>query len=283
MTVRIFTHNGQAHLDEIFAIAMIFVLHPAFGVGHELKILRVRELPEDFDPNVDWVVDLGMVLDPSQHRYDHHQLDPSEGQCAFSLLVRDQVPELYKFWDREEFPGVPSWFTTLRLVDSQGPFAFKRMFGGPLPGDAWQKYLTGMFSNGAPWLQQKAIDLVTELLRAHVVLFKEDQILLESAKAIVVRALNPDVMVVETADPRMAGAVERLLNWEPQDPPVRVGFDDRSPGWAVMRRADAPGWSFAALASDPRVEFAHKGGFIFKTKERIPETELLDLINQGRI
>lgn len=59
---------------------------------------------------------------------------------------------------------------------------------------------------------------------------------------------------------------------------VMCSHDNRGNGWAILRSNDYPEINLAPLANDPRVQFAHKGGFIAKTKERISTKMLFDLL-----
>lgn len=65
--LKIGTHNGAFHCDEVLACSMLKYL-PEYKSA---EIVRTR------DPNLldtcDIVVDVGGVFDPSKHRYDHHQ------------------------------------------------------------------------------------------------------------------------------------------------------------------------------------------------------------------
>lgn len=65
--VRIITHNGKFHVDDLMAVATLQLLH---GVEHT-EVVRSR------DPAVweggDYVVDVGGVYDPETDRFDHHQ------------------------------------------------------------------------------------------------------------------------------------------------------------------------------------------------------------------
>lgn len=67
--MRIGTHNGIFHADEVFAVAAILLMHP--HTGHEIEIARTRNEAE-LDV-CDIVVDVGGVHDPAKGRFDHHQ------------------------------------------------------------------------------------------------------------------------------------------------------------------------------------------------------------------
>ena len=65
--IKIGTHNGAFHCDEVLACSMLKLL-PEYK---DANIIRTR------DPEVlktcDIVVDVGGIFDPATHRYDHHQ------------------------------------------------------------------------------------------------------------------------------------------------------------------------------------------------------------------
>lgn len=65
--IRIITHNGKFHVDDLMAVAALQLLH---GV-ESTEVLRSR------DPKVwaigDYVVDVGGVYDAETNRFDHHQ------------------------------------------------------------------------------------------------------------------------------------------------------------------------------------------------------------------
>ena len=65
--IRIITHSGNFHVDDLFACAALQILH---GVENT-EVIRSR------DPLVwetgDYVLDVGGIYDPKTKRYDHHQ------------------------------------------------------------------------------------------------------------------------------------------------------------------------------------------------------------------
>ncbi|MEK7118291.1 MAG: MYG1 family protein [Patescibacteria group bacterium] len=65
--IRIITHSGNFHADELFAVATLEI----HLNGAPYEVIRTR------DPNViktgDYVVDVGAVYDPTTNRFDHHQ------------------------------------------------------------------------------------------------------------------------------------------------------------------------------------------------------------------
>jgi len=63
--MKIITHNGSFQADDIFAVAILLL-----AVG-ESEVVRTRD--KDQIALADYVVDVGMVYDPTQNHFDHHQ------------------------------------------------------------------------------------------------------------------------------------------------------------------------------------------------------------------
>ncbi len=61
------THNGGFHGDDVFAVATLLLIFP------DAKIVRSRS-PEIIS-QADIVVDVGGIYDPTQNRFDHHQIE----------------------------------------------------------------------------------------------------------------------------------------------------------------------------------------------------------------
>lgn len=64
--MKIITHSGGFHSDELFACATLSVLH-----NGDIEIVRSRD-PEVWATG-DYVLDVGGVYDPALMRFDHHQ------------------------------------------------------------------------------------------------------------------------------------------------------------------------------------------------------------------
>lgn len=68
-TIKVATHNGKFHPDEVLACAALSIW--AEKDNSVLKIIRTRD-PKLID-TADMVVDVGMVYDGDKKRFDHHQ------------------------------------------------------------------------------------------------------------------------------------------------------------------------------------------------------------------
>lgn len=87
--MRIITHNGRFHADEVFSCMVIQTIHP------ECTIVRSRS-PEIIASG-DYVVDVGGVHDERTLRFDHHQFSTEDTEYGKSSagLVWDTFGELY--------------------------------------------------------------------------------------------------------------------------------------------------------------------------------------------
>jgi uncharacterized UPF0160 family protein len=63
--MKIVTHSGGFHADDVFAVATLLFLYP------KAEIVRTRN--KEIISGGDLVVDVGSIHDPSIERYDHHQ------------------------------------------------------------------------------------------------------------------------------------------------------------------------------------------------------------------
>lgn len=63
--MKIITHNGTFHPDDVFSVAVLFI---RFG---DMEVLRTRD--EKFFTDADFLVDVGGIYDKESNRFDHHQ------------------------------------------------------------------------------------------------------------------------------------------------------------------------------------------------------------------
>lgn len=67
--VRIVTHDGHFHADDVFAVATLSILHERKRAS--FVVIRSRD-PKEWEAG-DFVVDVGDMYDPLKNRFDHHQ------------------------------------------------------------------------------------------------------------------------------------------------------------------------------------------------------------------
>lgn len=85
---KILTHNGKFHADDVFACAVIWLL-----TGDKPEVIRSRDMNQM--DKVDFVLDVGLELDPNKKHFDHHQIGFNEKRevglpyATFGLVWRE--------------------------------------------------------------------------------------------------------------------------------------------------------------------------------------------------
>ncbi len=279
--LRIVTHAGGAHADEVLACAVLLAAVP--GIVRIDRRNRVEEA--DFaDPGC-FVLDLGGRLEPDRRHFDHHQLDrTAEPACTFSLVLRWlNLESAARAW----FP----WFDPLVLVDAKGNEETSRRYGWPpltverLESPA-ELALRDAFASRAAlepgdplwdWLAATGAWLLEKLnaLEARWALFqKTGRLLPVGGFQVLFFDLPPD-----TPDPGLG--LDQIRLRLGGDIAARVAPDPRGAGYAMKRFGDDPRLDFGRLAGDPRIAFIHSGGFMATTLSRLPVEELLALLKQA--
>jgi len=99
------THDGTFHADEVTACALL-LLTDLIDID---KIIRTREKP--LLDHCEYVCDVGGVYDPSQKRFDHHQLEYT-GPLSSAGMILDYLR------------------STKHLLQQEADFLNARIFGG---------------------------------------------------------------------------------------------------------------------------------------------------------
>jgi hypothetical protein len=89
---------------------------------------------------------------------------------------------------------------------------------------------------------------------------------------------NKKIIIGYTDD--IEGSVQ-FCETMPDPPVVRINYDGRGEGWSLSTLLDADGVDFSRLQGHNQIKFAHKNGFIAKTKNRIPLEEVLSLVEKA--
>lgn len=269
---KIITHPGQAHLDDFIAISLI--------IAHDEWVTEVHRrdpTQEELEDPETWVVDVGMIYDPRNRNFDHHQEhDPylPEGLSSASLVARHL--EL----DTSFFP----WWEGVDRMDCTGPFRTAEWVGttwdrlrrvsSPINGFVLQTFATskGIIGEEHPTLTPG--DWVWDLMEGF------GTSLIEKALWWTARLDELDrlAQVTELAGHKWIIMLDKsgppgLEEWCIRNHPDAVGtitLDDRGPGLCLYRRNDHPAIDFTRCKDmDPtKVEFIHKNGFVIKLTER---------------
>jgi len=261
MNSLIIIHPGGAHFDELLAVSLILAAFPDTG----FSVQRRNPTPRELDDADVWVIDVGGRHQPEKKNFDHHQ---SLDQCASFVLVARHL-------NFEQRLSVHSWWTYKDRVDRFGPFkaaaehGIKRLGFADSPLESW---FLNLFA-------QNPTDLVP-LLRAF------GQRMLDEADALnaqfdfwqsceTVQVKNKIVLIGLTSD---STGSQRFSERMKTPASVCLSYDRRGNGWRLARLNDAAGVDFSRLEGHAEIKFAHKSGFVAKTKERLPLQEVLALV-----
>lgn len=279
--LRIVTHAGSAHADEVMACAVLLAAVP--GIGRIDRVNRVAEA-DWADPDC-FVLDIGDRLEPDRHNFDHHQFArDAEPTCTFQGVLRWlNLEEAARAW----FP----WFDPMILVDAKGNDETARRQGWPAGTverlespvelalrDAFAARQT--IEPGDPiwaWLSATGAWFLGKLnaLEARWALFQKIGRLLEIGDFKVL------FLDLPPGTPEPGLGLEQIRLRLGGDIPARVVPDARGAGYALKRFGDDPRLDFGRLRGDSRMAFIHPGGFLATTHARLPVEELLNLLRRA--
>lgn len=289
---KIIVHPGKSHVDEIIATAL------ALGAkegGYDLFtskgiVFRRDPTQEELDDPSVLVLDVGGQLDPERLNFDHHQLDPADCKCAYALLAEH-------LGVADGLAGLYSWYNTWSAIDSVGPFKWAdannikwgvavRLLN-PLMDMVHAEFerATGDRAVGYPledWLATLGKDLLASVeeydafvkeVGKHPSIYQLDGLwVLDLAWA-------PSGHAQKYA-PAICTSIER--SDDSIDIAVVVSPDDRGEGLSFFRRKDNPALDFHQCEGQDYCLFAHRGGFVLKTKKKVNPTMYLFILRDAR-
>ncbi len=256
----IITHPGSAHFDEVTAIAFLLAVRADTEFAVERREPDEKELE---DPAI-WVIDVGDRYEPAKRNFDHHHsLD-----CPASfVLVADYL-------GIAETMSVTAWWRFKDEVDRFGPSRASEKFnaGDVLVNDnPVENWLTAEFA-AAPEKTLPILKSYGARLIAGARLLKNQIDIWKTAKRLDIAGV-PAII----SDTRESLGLEEFRRLTENPPDIVISKDRRDDGWRLFRYEGTP-VDFSLLANDPEIAFAHKTGFLAKTREQIGETDLVRLI-----
>ena len=262
-TQLIITHPGSAHFDEVTAISFLL----AEKTAAQFRIERREPLPVELeDPDI-WVIDIGLRHEPEKHNFDHHQsLD-----CPASfVLVAGYLGLL-------ETMSVMPWWQFKDSVDRIGPVESSVIFhaGDDLvnrnPVESWLvTRFAGEPEQCIPMLKDYGKKLIGEAktLKKQIDYWK-------TAERLVIAGVP--AMLGETKESLGLDEFRRL---DKNPPDIVISLDRTGSGWRLFRYDGTP-VNFTLIADSPDIAFAHKNGFMAKTKTRLPLDALITLVRKA--
>ncbi len=259
---KIFTHGGQAHRDDFIACCLLIASNSDIT-----EIVRVPHSEFSFQavkPG-DFVVDIGMEYDFKKQRFDHHQLSPKfgESRSAFAMVFEDCLGG-----EAEKASVIFDWYQLSSDLDCHGPKAMADSLGissnklhslmSPVEAQLLiifendpASILELMRTLGKGWLSY--YDNYANAMTSH-----EGYTTFSTMGVKVLDMLHVGRGKLHTAITTKLGLATGAN--------VIVSLDPTGEGVQLYRMSDCPLIDFQLLSGADGVLFAHKGGFIAKTK-----------------
>ncbi len=259
----IITHPSSAHFDEVTAVSLIIAVY----ADTEFRIERREPVPVELDDPDVWVVDIGDRYEPEKHNFDHHQSLDCPAAC---VLVAEYLGLV-------ETMSVLPWRHFMDEVDRFGPVtsSVKYHAGDDLvnrnPVEIW---LMASFASDP----EASLPLL-KAFGAHII---EDARTLKSqidfwktSSRLVIAGVP--AMIGET---RESAGLEEFRRLGENPPDIVITLDRREKGWRLFRYDGTP-VDFSLISDRPEIAFAHKTGFMAKTKERLAIDDLIALVSKA--
>ncbi len=262
-TQLIVTHAGSAHFDEVTAVSLLLAVY----LDDEFRIERREPSEGEVDSSGVWVIDTGKRYEPEKRNFDHHQ--SLDCPASFVLVAR--------YLGLEETLSIVPWWRFKDSVDRIGPGRSSTLFraGDDLvnrnPVEDW---LTDRFASQPqdtlPLLRSFGLFLIENArnLKKQIDFWK-------AARRMVIAGVP--AVIGET---RESSGLEEFRRQESSPPGIVISLDKLSRGWRLFRYEGTP-VDFNLIAGFPEIEFAHKSGFLAKTRERLPVDVLIELVRKA--
>lgn len=259
----IITHPNGAHFDEVTAISFILATYP----DTEFRVERRPPTQAELDDPEIWVVDIGFRHEPEKRNFDHHQ--SLDCPAAF-VLVADYLGLL-------PVMTVMPWWHFKDEVDRFGPVrsSLKYHAGDDLvnrnPVEAWLVFRFAADPDATvPWLKTYGIQLIqsAKSLKTQIDFWKTcTRLVIAGVPAII-------------GETRESFGLEEFHRLDNNPPGIIISLERTGEGWRLFRFDGAP-VDFSLISDRPEIAFAHKSGFMAKTKERLPVNDLINLITEA--
>jgi hypothetical protein len=262
-TELIITHPGGAHFDEVTAVSLILATYP----DHLFRIERREPETEELENPDVWVVDVGDRREPEKRNFDHHQ----SADCPASFVL------ITEYLGLSETMSVLPWWNFKDRVDRVGPVRASLEYnaGDDLvnrnPIEIW---LTARFASDPESSLPLLKDFGTNIIEAARTL-KIQVDFWKTAKRLVIAGVPAMI-----GDTRESAGLEEFRRLVKDPPDIIISMDRRDDGWRLFRYEGTP-VDFSLIADRPEIVFAHKTGFLAKTRERLSVDTLVELISKA--
>lgn len=266
VTEKIITHNGHAHFDEFLAIALILARHE----DTYFNIERRDPSPEELTNPHTWVIDIGHRYEPHLKNFDHHQDPdiPASFVIVAGFLELKNILKSSPWWD---FKDKMDRYGSYKLAEELKIESLAAL-SSPL-----ENFILKSFSDDPASVYQYTKAFGKSLIENGYRL-KEQITFWASCEQHVLK--NKKVLIGLTEE---TGGSMQFCEQSNDPPQVLVTYDNRGNGWSMSTIKDTKEINFFRLEGIGQIKFAHKNGFIAKTKERLPLPEVLKLVEKAII
>jgi len=260
----IITHPGSAHFDDFFAISLVLAVNNDVIYTIERRHPTEEELA---NPEI-WVIDVGMKLESDLKNFDHHQ---STDTPASFMLVADYLGltatlRITPWW---EFKDKFDRFGPLKIA---GELGIENLLPFISPIETW---FLELFEQNPGEIYPLMRAFGQNVINGARTLSSQFEFWANSEKCIV---KNKTVLIGLTND---STGAQRYSSQMDSPAEISVSYDGRGEGWRLARLNDDKGVDFSKLEGDEKIRFAHKTAFIAKTKQRIPVSEVIKLVEKA--
>ncbi len=259
----IITHPGSAHFDEMTAVSLIL----AVNADTEFHIERREPVPEELDNPDIWVVDIGNRHEPEKHNFDHHQ--DTDCPAAF-VLVAEYLGLL-------ETMSIMPWWNFKDEVDRFGPVSssIKYHAGDDLVNrNAVESWLVARFAS-EPEASLSMLKSFGDYIIEEARMLKTQIEFWKTCPRLVIAGVP--AIIGET---RESAGLDEFRRLDDNPPDIVISLDRRDEGWRLFRFDRTP-VDFSRVADCPEIAFAHKSGFLAKTRERLDIDDLVALVSKA--
>lgn len=271
---KIITHPGSAHKDDFLATS---VLLATLG---DAEVHRREPTRADLDDPDTYVIDVGMEYNPDKNNFDHHQ--DSTLPCAFHLVMQH-------LGLHEAAARVFVWYRYINMMDVRGPHRTADHLGI----DASVLFATSSPIEGyvlSHFAEVETLDR-NDLVYKFMLAFGVDMIDLIDRKMERLKRLKEEAQVFSLTRGKAVAspidhspklAMELYLDYlDDKDIVMTITPSSRGAGWELLRLGDNPKVDFRFIRECPEIRFVHNNGFLAKTRERIPLSDVLPLAERA--
>lgn len=257
--LKIITHNGTFHSDEVFSIALLLQFLKDYA---SVDIIRTRDLvlieKQQENPSI-YVLDIGSKLNADFLNFDHHQSDYIVENKATVRLVLDYLfhndfikMQEYKFLLKSIVNFISNW--DLGLEQANANYVHK-----PLPSviSAFNRHDVSHIIENQQF--EKALSFAFEIIQNEVEVFQQKCRAQEGYERHT--AISSDVVVFDDFNPHYINMLKSNNKF------VKYFIHPMDDNW-VVKTINSTQYPLPLIENDKHLVFAHKSRFltIFNTQ-----------------